>query len=85
MRLTLGVGSQLHQIEHFLDARLDLWRGHPLALQAESDVVPDVEVREERIRLEHDVDRPLIGGKDAMSTPSRNTFPDVGFSNRPSS
>ena len=60
VRLALGIGRKLHQIEHFLDARLDLRRRHAFALQPERDVIPHIEMRKQRIRLKHHVDRPLV-------------------------
>jgi hypothetical protein len=39
----------------------DLGLGQAFALQAEGDVLPHREVREQRVALEHHVDRPLVG------------------------
>ena len=60
MRLALGIGRKLHQIEHLFNAGIDLRDRHAFALQTEGDVIPHVEVRKQRIRLKHHVDRPLI-------------------------
>ena len=60
--LRLAYLLQLHQLEHGLDAlRRSASLGMPLALQAEGDVVPDRQVREQRVGLEHHVDRALVG------------------------
>ena len=60
VRLALGIGCELHQGEHLVGALLDLGLGQALALQTEGHVLPDVQVREQRIALEHHVDRPLV-------------------------
>ncbi len=61
VRLALGVGAELHQLQHRLDARRDLVLGQAVAAQAEGDVVEHREMREERVALEHHVHRPLVG------------------------
>jgi hypothetical protein len=44
-----------------LDTLGDLVLGHALAPQAEGDVLPHREVREQRVALEHHVDRLVVG------------------------
>src|SRR3546814_619815 len=61
VRLALGEGAELDHLDHLVDAPLDLRLWHAVLLQAEGDVLLDVHVREERIGLEHHVDRPLVG------------------------
>ena len=60
VRLALGELAQLHQLEHGLDALGDLVLGQAVAPQAEGDVVPHAQVREQRVALEHHVHRPLV-------------------------
>ncbi len=61
MGLALGELAELHELEHGLDALGDPVLGHAFALQSERDVLPHRQVREERIRLEHHVDRAVVG------------------------
>lgn len=61
MRLALGVLGHVHQLEHLLHAGIDLGLGHLVLLQAKGDVLRHGHVREQCIRLEHHVDRPLVG------------------------
>ncbi len=61
VRLALAVGLELHQVEHLLHAGSDVRLGHAVAFQTEGDVVEHGQVRKQRVRLEHHVDRPLIG------------------------
>ncbi len=60
MRFALGIGFELHHVQHFFHALGYLGFGHAIASQAEGHVVPDIEVGEQRITLEHHVDRPVI-------------------------
>jgi len=61
MRFALGQWRQLHQFEHGVDALRHLGAWQAFAPQAEGDVVPHREVWKQRVRLEHHVDRPLVG------------------------
>ncbi|MNS57353.1 hypothetical protein D3C72_902370 [compost metagenome] len=61
MRLALGVLGHVHQLEHLGHAGVDLGLGHLVLLQAEGDVLRHGHVREQRVGLEHHVDRPLVG------------------------
>ncbi len=60
MRLALGVLGHLHQLEHFRHAGVDFRLAQLVLLQAEGDVVRHGHVREQRIGLEHHVDRALV-------------------------
>ncbi|MND94965.1 hypothetical protein D3C80_872040 [compost metagenome] len=60
MRLALGVLGHVHQLEHLGHAGIDLGLGHLVLLQAEGDVLRHGHVREQRIGLEHHVNRPLV-------------------------
>lgn len=61
VRLALGVLGHVHQLEHLGHAGVDLRPGHAVLLQAEGDVLRHGHVREQCVRLEHHVDRPLVG------------------------
>ncbi len=61
VRLALGVLGHVHQLEHLGHAGVDLGLGHLVLLQAEGDVLRHGHVREQRVGLEHHVDRPLVG------------------------
>ncbi|MCY1419118.1 hypothetical protein D9M71_347000 [compost metagenome] len=61
MRLALGVLAHLYQLEHFGDAGVDFSRRDLVLLEAEGDVLRHGHVREQRVGLEHHVDRPLVG------------------------
>ena len=78
----LGVVGHLHQLERLADPRGAWSRSLPtLAVaQAERDVVPHVEEREQRVGLEDRVDRPLCGGTATRSLPSSRIWPAVGCS-----
>jgi hypothetical protein len=52
---------QLDHLQHLQHALADLVLGHAVLAQAEGDVLLDRHVREERVGLEHHVDRPLVG------------------------
>jgi hypothetical protein len=64
-RELLGVASgellQLDEPQHFVDPGGDLPAGQPILPQAEGDVPLDAHVREQRIGLEHHVDRTAVG------------------------
>jgi len=57
--LALLVAGQAHHRQRFFRAPLNVSLRHALHLQAESHVVADGHVREERVVLEHRVDRAL--------------------------
>ena len=61
VRLAAFVAGQVDELERFTDPARGLVLGDALALQAERDVVADVEVGEERVVLEDHVDRALVG------------------------
>lgn len=61
MRLALGVLGHVHQLEHLGHALVDLGLGQAVLLEAEGDVLRHAHVREQRIGLEHHIDRPLVG------------------------
>ncbi|MCY1545954.1 hypothetical protein D9M68_819250 [compost metagenome] len=63
MRLALGVLGHLHQLEHLRHAGVDLFLAHLVLLEAEGDVLRHAHVREQRVGLEHHVDRPLVRGQ----------------------
>src|SRR6202035_1458901 len=60
MRLALAQMSKLHHIERLLDALLLHGALELQASQPVTDIALDGHVREERIGLEHDVDRALV-------------------------
>jgi hypothetical protein len=57
------------------DARGDLGLRHAVLLEAEGDVLLDRHVREQRIGLEHHVDRPLVGRHAGQILPSSMISP----------
>src|ERR1035438_1173752 len=52
--------SEFHQVEHGRHAVLNLRLGHTVLFQAKGDVLFDIHVRKQRVRLEHHVHRPFI-------------------------
>ena len=52
---------EAHERQHLADAAGDLRLVEPFPAQPIGDVVRDAHVREERVGLEHQVDRPLVG------------------------
>ena len=58
MRLAAAVAFELDQREHVGDALGDFVLGQAFLLEAEGDVALDGEVREQRVALEHHIDRP---------------------------
>ena len=58
--LALLEALELDQRDHLGDAGINLRTRHAGALQTESDVVPHGEMGEQRIILEHHVDRTLV-------------------------
>jgi hypothetical protein len=61
LRLAARERPELHHGEHLGDPLADLRRRKALLLQAVGDVLLDGHVREQRIGLEHEVDRALVG------------------------
>ena len=61
VRLALLVAGQVDELERLAAPAGDLGLLDPLALEAEGDVVADVEVGEQGVVLEDHVDRPLVG------------------------
>ena len=60
VRLALGHRAHLHELERGADAAAYVVLGGLLVAQPERDVLADVEEREQRVGLEHGVDRPLV-------------------------
>ena len=58
VRLALGEVAELHELQHVVDLLLHRLDAPPA--QPEGDVLGDVQVREERVRLEDGVHRPLV-------------------------
>ena len=52
---------QADDLEHFQHLGADFLLGHLFQAQAESDILKHIQVREERVLLEHRVHRPLVG------------------------
>ena len=52
---------QADDLEHFQHLGADLLLGHLFQAQAESNILKHIQVREERVLLEHRVYRPLVG------------------------
>ena len=61
LRLAVGERRQLRRLEDRVDAGADFRGRQPLHLQPVGDVGPDRHMREQRIGLEHQIDRPLVG------------------------
>ena len=61
VRLAFGVLGHVHQSQHFLNASLNVTGGQTVLLQAKGDVLRHRHVREQRVRLKHHIDRPLVG------------------------
>ena len=60
-RLPLGEFLHPHQLQHVPGAGIDLGAGLSEHFEAEADVLRHGHVREQRVALEHSVDRPLEG------------------------
>ena len=60
MRFAFSKLSQLRQFEHIIHALRDFALRHSLAAQAEGNVVPHIQMREQGVRLEHHIDRTII-------------------------
>ena len=58
--LALGKNAQLHQVQHFAHALLDFVARQAFALEAKGHVLPNVQVRKQRVGLEHHVHRPVV-------------------------
>jgi hypothetical protein len=56
----IGQALELHELQHLGDTGLALAPGHALLLEAITDVPGDAHMREERVALEHHVDRPPV-------------------------
>ncbi len=61
MRLALAILLKLHELQHFGHARIDFRFRHAVLFQSEGDILLDRHVGEQRIGLEHHVDRALVG------------------------
>ena len=61
VRLALFKALERHYLQHLRDALLDLLLRHLGDAQAEGDVLEHVQVREQRVLLEHRVDAALVG------------------------
>ena len=70
VRLAFGVRRELHQGQHLVGAFLNFVFGQAFALETKGDVLPNVEVGKQRIRLEHHVDRAVVGrhGRHVLTT-----------------
>ena len=79
MRLALGKRAKLDQIEHLSGTPLYLVLCQAFALEAKGDVFPGVQMREQRIGLEHHVDRPLVRRKLRHVLPAQQYAPSRGF------
>ena len=67
------------ELQHLVDARLDLLAWRAGDLQAEADIVGDIHVGEQRIGLEHHADLALVRpAAPVMSCPSTRMVPAVG-------
>ena len=60
VRFAFGKLGQLRQFEYIIHALCDFTLRHALATQAERNVVPDIQMREQGVRLEHHIDRTII-------------------------
>ncbi|MNZ78482.1 hypothetical protein D3C78_970580 [compost metagenome] len=60
MRLALGVLGHVHQAQHLLHPGFDFGRWQTVLLEAEGDVLRHRHVREQRVGLEHHVDRSFV-------------------------
>jgi hypothetical protein len=60
VRLALRIGAELDELEHLADALRQLGVRDLVLPEPEGDVLLDGHVREQRIRLEHHVDGPLV-------------------------
>ncbi|MNH79188.1 hypothetical protein D3C73_315060 [compost metagenome] len=60
VRTAFGVLSHMHQTQHFIDTGIDFTGRQTVLLEAEGDVLRDGHVWEQRVGLEHHVDRPLV-------------------------
>jgi hypothetical protein len=79
VRLALGVRRELHQRQHLVGALLDFRLRQTLALEAEGHVLPDVEVRKQRVGLEHHVHRAVVGRHGRHVLPAEQDAPRRGF------
>ena len=69
---------EAHQLEHPLEKPLTLGARRPARLEAIDDVVGDAQMREQRIALEHHVDRAPKAGTFAISAPAIDNVPASG-------
>ena len=57
----LAIALQVDQLQHPIDLHVDLLPAHFLDFQAEGDVVPHIQVRKQRVFLEHGIHPALVG------------------------
>ena len=69
---------ELDEIEHRRDARRDLGARQPILAQTEGHVVGDGHVREERVGLEHHIDRPRVRRHARHILPVDEDAPRIG-------
>ncbi len=74
--LLASLAAQLHQVQHLPDLRVDL--GRLTSPQPERHVLVDVEVREQRVALEHRVDRAPVGLREGDVVPAKRDRPRRG-------
>ena len=60
VRLALAKIAELHKLEHVIDSFCDLANLSRVLAQPVCDVLLDIHVREDRVRLKHHVDRTLV-------------------------
>jgi hypothetical protein len=60
MGFALGILGHVHQAQHLFDAGVDFAGRQTVLLEAEGNVLRNRHVREQSVRLEHHVDRPLV-------------------------
>src|SRR5579875_601755 len=68
---------QAHELDRVSDPAGDLVTRPACLAQAEGDVLPHVEVREQRVALEHRVDRPPVG-PDSRDVPTADVDRSLG-------
>lgn len=64
---TPAVGGQLHQLEHLGHAVTHLTARDTFLAQAEGNIVSHAQMREQRVRLEHRIDRTAVGQQSTSS------------------
>ena len=57
----LAIAGQVDQAQHLIHTAVDFAAAHLFDLEAKGDVIPHVQVRKQRVLLEHRIDAALIG------------------------